>query len=55
MYLGISIWENYTQIDHVVMDRQRHGIVLDAQSFRAADCDNATCLMVVRVRETNNE
>jgi hypothetical protein len=28
------------QIDHILIDRQRHSNVLDVQSFRAADCDS---------------
>jgi endonuclease/exonuclease/phosphatase family metal-dependent hydrolase len=40
------------QIDHILVDRRRHSNVLDARSFRAADCDSDRYLVVVKVRET---
>jgi hypothetical protein len=47
--LDISRWEN--QIDHILIDRQRHSSVLDVQSFRIADCDTDYYLVVVKIRE----
>jgi hypothetical protein len=39
------------QIDHILIDRRRHLIVLDVRSFRAADCDTDLALVVAKVRE----
>jgi hypothetical protein len=39
------------QIDHILIERQRHSNVLDAQSFRTADCDVDHYLLVAKVRE----
>jgi endonuclease/exonuclease/phosphatase family metal-dependent hydrolase len=39
------------QIDHILVDRQRHSNVLDVRSFRAADCDSGHYLVVAKVRE----
>jgi hypothetical protein len=33
--------------NHLLIDRQRHSIVLDDRSFRAADCDTDHYLVVV--------
>jgi hypothetical protein len=41
----------HNQIDHILVDRQRHSSVLDVRSFRAADCDTDQYLVVVKVRE----
>jgi hypothetical protein len=40
-----------TQIDHILIDRQRRSSVLDVQSFRAADCDTDHYLVVAKIRE----
>jgi hypothetical protein len=50
------IWKSpdektHTQIDHILVDRQRHSNVLDVRSFRAADCDSDHYLVVAKVRE----
>jgi hypothetical protein len=39
------------QIDHIPVDRRRHSGVLDAPSFRTADCDTDHYLVVATVRE----
>jgi endonuclease/exonuclease/phosphatase family metal-dependent hydrolase len=31
--------KTHNQVDHILIDRQRHLSVLDARSFRVADCD----------------
>jgi hypothetical protein len=41
----------HNQIDHILVDTQRHSNVLDVQSFRAADCDSDHYLVVAKVRE----
>jgi hypothetical protein len=41
----------HNQIDHILIDRQRHSNVLDVRSFRAADCETDYCLVVTKVRE----
>jgi hypothetical protein len=43
--------KTHNQIDHILVDRQRHSIVLDVQSFRAADCDSDHYLVVAKVRK----
>jgi hypothetical protein len=40
------------QIDHILVDRQRHSNVPDVRSFRAADCDADHYLVVAKVRES---
>jgi hypothetical protein len=42
---------NHSQIDHILVDRQRHLNVLDVRSFRAADCDSDPYLVLLKVRE----
>jgi hypothetical protein len=39
------------QIGHILIGWRRHSIVLDARSFRAADCDTDHYLVVAKVRE----
>jgi hypothetical protein len=39
------------QIDHILVDRQRHSNELDVRSFRAGDCDSDHYLVVAKVRE----
>jgi hypothetical protein len=41
----------HIQIDYILVDRRRHLNVLDAPSYRAADCDTDHCLVVAKVRE----
>jgi hypothetical protein len=41
--------KTHYQIDHILVDWQRHSNVLDVRSFRAADCDSDHYLMVVKV------
>jgi hypothetical protein len=43
--------KSHSQIDHILIDGQRHLSVLDVQSFRAADCDTGHCLLVEKVRD----
>jgi hypothetical protein len=43
--------KTHNQIDHILVDRQRHSNVLDVRSFRAADCDSDHYLVVAKVRE----
>jgi hypothetical protein len=40
----------HNQIDYVLIDRRRHSSILDAPSFRGADCDTDRCLVVAKVR-----
>jgi hypothetical protein len=41
----------HNQIEHILVDRQRHSNVLDVRSFRAADCDSDHNLVVAKFRE----
>jgi hypothetical protein len=41
----------YNQIDHILIDRQRHSSVYDVRSFRSADCDTKNYLVVAKIRE----
>jgi hypothetical protein len=43
--------KTHNQIDHILVDRQRHSNVLDVRSFRAADCDSDHCQVVAKVWE----
>jgi hypothetical protein len=43
--------KTHSQIDHILVDRQRHSNVLYVRSFRAADCDIDHYLVVAKVRE----
>jgi hypothetical protein len=43
--------KTHNQIDHILVDRQRHSNVLNVLSFRAADCDKGHYLVVANVRE----
>jgi hypothetical protein len=45
------VGETHNQIDHFLVDRQRHSNVLDVRSYGAADCDSDHCLVVAKVRE----
>jgi hypothetical protein len=41
----------HNQIDHILVDRRSHSIVLDVRSLRAADCDNGHYLVVAKVKK----
>jgi hypothetical protein len=41
----------HNQIEHVLIDRRWHSIILDVRSFRVADCDTDHYLVVAKVRE----
>jgi hypothetical protein len=43
--------KTHNQIDHILIDRQRHSNVLDVRSFRAADCVSDRYLVVAKVRK----
>jgi hypothetical protein len=43
--------KTHNQIDHILIDRQRHSSILDVRSFRAADFDTYHYLVVVNVME----
>jgi hypothetical protein len=38
-------------IDHILIDKRQHSSILDARSFRGADCDTDQYLEVANVRE----
>jgi hypothetical protein len=41
----------HNQIDHTLIDRQRHSSVLDVRSFTAADCGTDHYLVETKIRE----
>jgi hypothetical protein len=43
--------KTHNQIDHILVDKQRHSNVLNVGSLRAADCDSEYYLVVAKVRE----
>jgi hypothetical protein len=43
--------KTHNQINHILVDRQRHSNVLDVRSFKTADCDSDHYLVVAKVRE----
>ena len=43
--------KTHYQIDHILIDRRWHSSILDARSFRGADCDTGHYLMVAKVKE----
>jgi hypothetical protein len=43
--------KTHNEICHILIDRRRRSVVLDIQSFKAADCDTDHCLVVAKIRE----
>jgi endonuclease/exonuclease/phosphatase family metal-dependent hydrolase len=43
--------KTHNQIDHILVDKRWHSSILDARSFRGADCDTDHYLVVAKVRE----
>jgi hypothetical protein len=43
--------KTHNQIDYVLVDRRRQSSILDARSFRGADCDTDHYLMAAKLRE----
>jgi hypothetical protein len=43
--------KTHNQIDHVLIDRRSHLIIVDIRSFRGADCDTDHYLVDSKVRE----
>jgi hypothetical protein len=41
----------HNQIDHILIDRRQHSRILDARSFRGADCNTDHYLVVADVRQ----
>jgi endonuclease/exonuclease/phosphatase family metal-dependent hydrolase len=46
--------KTYYQIDHILVERRRHSIMLDVRSFSTADCDTDHYLVVAK-GETSSE
>ena len=42
--------KTHNQIDHILIDRRWHSSMLDARSFRGAECDTDPYLVVAKVR-----
>jgi hypothetical protein len=46
----------HSQIEYILIDKQRHASVRDLRSFKAADYDTDHCLVVAKFRgETGSE
>jgi hypothetical protein len=43
--------KTHRQIDHVLIDSRWHSSILDVQSFRRADCDTDSYLLIADVKE----
>jgi hypothetical protein len=43
--------KTHNQIYHILIDRRRHSSLLDFRTFRAADCDTDSYLVVAKIRE----
>jgi hypothetical protein len=43
--------KTHNQIDHILVDRQKHSNVLDVWPSRAAVCDTGYCLMLTKFRK----
>jgi hypothetical protein len=43
--------KTHNQIDHILVDRQRHSNILHVALYMAADCDTDHYLVVAKVRE----
>jgi hypothetical protein len=43
--------KTHNQIDHILIDRKRHSIIINVRSFRAADCDTDHYLVVAKFKE----
>jgi len=43
--------KTHNEIDHILINRRWHSIMLDVWSFRGADCDTDHILVVAEVRE----
>jgi endonuclease/exonuclease/phosphatase family metal-dependent hydrolase len=43
--------KTHNQIDHVLIDRRWHSIILDVRSLRGADCDTDYYLVIAKVRD----
>jgi hypothetical protein len=51
LLLHVSNGKTHNQIDHILVERQRHLNILDVRSYRTADCDTDHYLVVAKVRE----